>query len=328
MKRQFLTIFPGLLLCAAAVAATPDYKIVDSINIGGAARWDYLYMDSAAQRLYVSHGTSTAVINTQTKKVIGTIAPTEGVHGIAIASDLGIGFTSNGATNTVAVFDLKTLKITATIAVGGKPDAIIYDPATHKVVSFNGSSNDASIIDANTLTVLQTVKVGGKPEFAAVGVKGNIYFNVEDTGMLALLDLNTNTLKQSIALKPCEEPTGLAIDARQQTYSVCSNGLMVISDSKGKALGQAKIGHGVDGVVAMDDYAFSANGADGTISVVGAVNGKFATVATLPSQRGARTIAGDPLTHTLYLPTADFKESNGAGRPQGIDGTFRVIVLK
>ena len=317
-----------LALSGTALAAAPDYKLVDTIKIGGAAKWDYIYMDSAAHRLYVTHGTQTDVVDTQTDKVVGTIADTQGVHGVAIASDLGVGYTSNGATNTVGVFDLKTLKVTGSIKVGVKPDAIVYVAASQKVVSFNGKSKDVSIIDAKTQKVVATVAVPGVPEFAAVGADGNVYFNLEDTGQIASINLASNKLNKPASLTPCEEPTGLAMDDKQRLYSVCANNVMMITGTDGKVLGQVKIGSGPDGVSVLDGYALSANGRDGNITAVGEVDGKFQPVATIPTQVGARTIAVDAATHRIYLPTADFMPAKGEEKRQGVADTFRVLVLQ
>jgi len=328
MKSPFKFTALLLALCGSALAAGPDYKIVDTIKIGGAPRWDYLYMDSDAHRLYVSHATQTDVVDTGSNKVVGTIADTQGVHGIAIAKDLGVGFTTNGTTSTVAVFDLSTLKITSSIAVGSKPDAVVYAPASQKVVVFNGKSNNASIIDAKTMKVVATVAVGGVPEFAVIGADGNVYFNIEDKAQIASIDPASNKLGKVTSIKPCEEPTGLAIDEKQRLYSVCANNVMMVSSLDGKNLAQLKIGSGPDGVAVMDGYAFSANGADGTITVAGEVDGKLQVVATIPSQIGARTIAADPTTHRLYLPTADFKPAVNEERRQGIADTFRVLVVQ
>lgn len=316
------------LPCIGAFAAAPDYKVTHSIAVGGEAKWDYLTMDSAAHQLYVSHGTQTEVIDTQSEKVVGTIAGTEGVHGIAIASDLGLGFTSNGKSNSVTVFDLATLKVQGTIKVGTGPDAIAY--AGGRLVTFNGRSKDATVIDAKAGKVLGTVPVGGKPEYAQAGKDGMIYFNIEDTNELAVLDPDDMELEHHRSLKPCDGPSGLAIDDQQRLYSVCDNKMMIVSDTKGKRLAQVVIGSGPDGVAWMDGMAFSANGADGTITVAGeSVPGKFQSLATITSALGARTIAADPATHKLYLPAADYKPGQAAGeKRQGIPDTFRILVLE
>jgi DNA-binding beta-propeller fold protein YncE len=318
-----------LAVSASTFAAAPSYRIVDTIAIGGEPRWDFIYVDSIHHRLYVSHGTQTEVIDTQTDKRVGTISDTVGVHGIAIADALGLGFTSNGKDNSVAVFNLDSLKRLATIAVGTNPDAIVYDPATQRVITFNGRSKDATVIDANRLAVIGTVAIGGKPEVAAMGKGGNVYFNIEDTKEVAALNPKALTIAQRYSIQACESPSGLAIDRQYRVYSVCDNKLLVVTTPEGKVVGQAPIGAGPDGVAWLDGYAFSANGLDGTISVVGETSaGKFEAVATIATQPGARTITADEMTHKLYLPTADLQPASADGKRHGIADTFRVLVLE
>ena len=147
MKKIIACLFALPLLHSVAAWAAPEYKVSGTIAIGGEARWDYLYVDSEQHRLYVSHGTQTEVIDTQTDKIVGTIADTAGVHGIAVANDLGLGFTSNGKDDSVTVFDLSSLKTRNTVKVGGNPDAIVYVPGSRRVVTFNGRSKDATVVD-------------------------------------------------------------------------------------------------------------------------------------------------------------------------------------
>src|ERR1700722_12261010 len=159
-----------LLMAATAFAAAPEYKVVGKIKIGGAGRWDYVYVDSANHRLYVSHATQTEVIDTATDKVVGTIPDTNGVHGIAIANDLGRGFTSDGMDNDVTIFDLKTLKVLGKVKTGTNPAAIFYEPSSHRVFTFNGRSSDSTAFDAKSGDVVAaSIPVGGKPEIAQVG---------------------------------------------------------------------------------------------------------------------------------------------------------------
>jgi len=327
MKKLVACLFSLPVLAAPALAA-PAYKVSSTIAIGGEARWDYLYADSEQHRLYVSHGTQTEVLDTQTDKIVGTITDTAGVHGIAVANDLGLGFTSNGKDDTITMFDLSSLKTSKTVKVGSNPDAIVYAASSHRVVTFNGRSKDATVVDAKTGTVLGTVPIGGKPEFAQVDPAGIVYFNVEDSAELAVLDPSTLKLTHRYPLKPCESPTGLAIDGQQRLYSVCENKTMIVSAPDGKTLAQVPIGSGPDGVAWLDGYAYSANGADGTISVVGTTaDGKFQTLSTIATAIGARTIAADPVTHKLYLPSADFKPAENGAKRQGIPDTFRILVL-
>ena len=325
MKRLVLML---LALPLAATAAPPALREVARIHVPGETRWDYVTVDSAAHRLYAAHATVTEVIDTATDKLIGTIPDTPGVHGIAIAPDLGKGFISNGRANTITVFDLKTLKSTATIAVGSNPDAILYDPASRRVMAFNGKSQDVTIVDAASGKVAATVPVGGKPEFAQLGANGQVWFNVEDTNELIVLDPTSGRLVRRLPLAPCEGPSGLAVDDQQRLYVVCENRQMVVVSGDATVLARPAIGGGADGVAWMDGAAWSANGQDGTISVVETTSGRFETVATLRSAPGARTIAADPATRRLYLPTAELQSAKEGQRRTGVPGSFYILVLE
>src|ERR1019366_4775937 len=261
-----------LAFTVAAFAAPPSYKVTGKIKIGGAGRWDYVYVDSTNHRLYVSHATQTEVIDTTTDKLVGTIPGTNGVHGIAIAADLGRGFASDGGDNDVTVFDLKTLKVISKVKTGQNPDAIIYEPVSHRVFTFNGRSGDSTAIDAKTGDVVAaSIPVGGKPEFAQVDGKGHIYVNIEDKAEIVEIDAKNALVSKRYSIAPCDSPSGLTFDAKKKyLFSVCENKLMVVSDpAAGTVVGQAPIGGGSDGVAYDDGYAFSANGADGTITMVG-----------------------------------------------------------
>lgn len=331
MKKSLL-----LALAAATVfAAPPAYKVVNKIKIGGGGRWDYAHLDASSHRLYVSHGTQTEVVDTATDKLVGTIPGTTGVHGIAVANDLGRGFASDGGDNDVTVFDLKTLKVLSKVKTGQNPDSIIYEPVSHRVFTFNGRSHDATAIDARTGDVVAaSIPVGGKPEFAQIDGKGHIYANIEDKNEIIQVDAKNALVARRYSIAPCDSPSGLAIDPRGRLYSVCENKLMVISDpAAGKVLGTVPIGLGDDGVAFDDGYAFAANGADGTITMVGETSpGKFEAVATIPSQRSARTIAADPKAHKLYLPAAEFGPPTEAkdgkkGRPSVLPDSFMILVV-
>ncbi len=330
MTADFRSIAAALLvLPALAGAASPSLKEVARIHVGGEARWDYLEVDSPNHRLYVSHGGATEVIDTQSDRVVGQIPDTPGVHGIALAPDLGLGFISDGKADVVTVFDLATLKTVGKVPVGSNPDAILYDPASHHVLTFNGKSKDVSVIDTAQRKVIATTPVGGKPEFARLGQGGRVVFNIEDTSELAVIDPASGQLLRRQPLAPCDSPSGLAVDDRWRSYSVCENQHMVVVDAGGKLVGDAPIGAGADGVAWMDGAAYSANGQDGTISVVrDGAGGKLKTVETIPTAHGARTIAADPATHRLYLPTADLLPAAPGSRPAGVAGSFYVLVLE
>jgi YVTN family beta-propeller protein len=322
-------------MATAAFAAPPTYKVVSKIKIPGGTRWDYAYLDSANHRLYVSHGTQTEVIDTSSDKLIGTIPDTKGVHGIAIAADLNRGFTSDGGDNDVTVFDLKTLKVISKVKTGQNPDAIIYEPVTHRVFTFNGRSSDSTAIDAKTGDVITaSIPVGGKPEFAQVDGKGHVFANIEDKNEIIEIDAKNALVSRRYSIAPCDEPSGLAIDPKGRLYSVCNNKLMIVSDAaSGKVLASPAIGPGTDGVAFDDGYAFSANGGDGTITMVGETSpGKFEPVATIPTMRGARTIAADQKAHKLYLPAAEYGPATEGkdgkkGRPQPVPDSFQIVVV-
>jgi DNA-binding beta-propeller fold protein YncE len=335
MKTSFLLSIGLSALCVVASAAPPAYKVINKIHIGGPGQWDYVYIDSENHRLYVSHATQTEVIDTTTDKVVGTIPDTNGVHGIAVANDLGRGFTSDGKDNDVTIFDLKTLKVLGKVKTGTNPDAIIYEPSTHRVLTFNGRSSDATIFDAKTGTIVTaSLPLGGKPEFAQVDGKGNVYFNSEDKNEIGVIDAKNSTLTKHYSLAPCDGPSGLALDPKKMhLFSVCGKKIMAISDpATGKLLGTADIGLGVDGVAFDDGYAFSANGRDATITMVGETSpGKFEAVATIPTQQGARTIGSDQKAHKLYLPAAEYlpaeTKDGKTGRPQAKPDSFMIVVV-
>src|SRR5579862_5872296 len=223
---------PLLLILAVAALAAPAYKVVGKIKVGGAGRWDYAYADSANHRLYISHGTQTEVIDTATDKLVGTIPDTKGVHGIAVAGDLGRGFTSDGGDNDVTVFDLKTLKVLSKVKTGQNPDAIIYEPVSHRVFTFNGRSSDSTAIDAKSGDVITaSIPVGGKPEFAQVDGKGHIYANIEDKNEIIEIDAKNALVSKRYSIAPCDGPSGLAIDPKKLLlYSVCGNKMMIVSN--------------------------------------------------------------------------------------------------
>jgi DNA-binding beta-propeller fold protein YncE len=327
----------AILACAALPYATASAtQVTATIPLADPARWDYVTVDAQNHRLYVAHRERVDVIDTRSDKLVLQLAPTPGVHGAAPAPDLHRVFTSNGAEGTVGVFDAGSGRLIQVVPVGQGPDAIVYEPATHRVFSFNGRSSDASAIDGRTLKRLAApIPSPGTPEFAVADGRGKVYFNVEDKGELAVLDARTLTIERHYSLAPCEEPSGLALDPQGRLYSVCRNGLMVISDPKqGRVIGQAPIGQGPDGVAWLDGKAYSANGRDGTLSVVTEdMAGHFQTIATIPTARGARTVAADPAQHLLFSPTADFKSqaatpADKPKRPEPIPGTFRVLVIR
>lgn len=334
MRSKLLLVFAAAAV--SALAAPPTYKVVGHIKIGGAGSWDYVYVDSANHHLYVSHATQTEVVDTNTDKVIATIPGTNGVHGIAIAGDLGKGFTSDGADNDVTVFDIKTSKIMgAKIKTGTNPDSIIYEPVTHRVFTFNGRSSDSTAIDAKTNQVITaSIPLGGKPEFSQIDGKGNIYVNIENKNEIVVIDAKNALVTRRYSIAPCDSPSGLTISPKNILYSVCDNKLAIVSDpASGKVLAMPPIGARPDGVAFDDGYAFSANGGDGNISMIGETSpGKYETVATIMTTNGARTIGSDQKAHKLYLPAAEYgppapAKDGKKGRPTVVPDSFQIVVV-
>jgi YVTN family beta-propeller protein len=320
----------------AAAAAPANYALADKWSLPGEGGWDYLSVDPAAHLLYVSRATHVAVVDIASGKVVGDIPDTPGVHGIALAADLGRGYISAGITNRVKVFDLRTRALIDNIAVGTKPDAILYDSYSHKVMTFNGGSDNASVIDTASNTVTATIELGGGPEFARSDGAGHVYVNLEDKNQLALIDMATLKVTARWALPGCDSPTGLALDAaHHRSFSVCSNAVMAILDTQtGRSIATLPIGRGVDGAEfdAESQNVFSSNG-EGTLTVVHESDpDHFTVIQTLATAKGARTLALDPGTHRLYLPTASFGPAPAAAqgtrpRPPILPGTFVVLVV-
>jgi len=337
MKLTLVKSF-AILSFVVACAGLPDKgnAQTSSAKLGGDGGWDYLFMDSAARRLYVSHATHVVVIDVDTFKPVGDIPDTSGVHGIAIAADLGRGFTSNGRDGSVTIFDAKTLKALGSVKVGTNPDAIIYDPASHRVFAFNRGSSDVTAIDAANGTVAGLIALGGHPEFAAADGRGMVYVNLDDKSEVVALDSNKLTVKARWPLAPGEDPSGMAINPKSRRLFIgCGNKkMMVLNADNGRILAALPIGGGVD-ATAFDpgtNLAFSSNG-EGTLTVVHEDSAdKFSVVEDVPTQRGARTLAVDAKTHYVFLATAQFGPPPAATpdrphpRPPMIPGSFVVLV--
>ena len=326
-----------LALATSSYAADSGYHVIKRLKVGGEGGWDYLTVDGAARRLYISRSTHVMVIDLDSDKVVGDIPNTPGVHGIAIAPELNRGFTSNGKSDSSTIFDLKTLKVLGEVKTGGNPDAIVYDPASKKVFTFNGRSKDATVFEAASGKVVRTILFGGKPEFAVADGNGKIYVNIEDTSQVVEIDSLKPQEIQRFSLKPCKDPTGMGLDPEHgRVFSGCHSKIMTVLDTKsGKVIATVPIGANVDGngFDAVTGLAFSSNG-DGTLTVVAEASpGKFKVVETVTTKRGSRTLAIDPKTHNIYLPAAQFsqpEEATPAGvrqRPVMVKDSFEVLVV-
>jgi len=331
----------GLLLVSLwfqtnAYAAVNEYHLIKKLPLGGEGGWDALTVDSHAGRLYLSRGTHVMVVDLSTDRVVGDIPNTPGVHGIALVPDLDRGFISAGKIDTVIIFDLKTLKVLGQVKTGVNPDIILYDSFSKKVFVFNGKSNDATVISPASGEAVGTIALGGKPEFAVSNDNGRIFVNLEDKSEVVEIDSVKQTALRRFPLDPGQEPTGIAFDkAHKHIFSACHNKMMVILDAEtGKVAATVPTGENVDGA-GFDEQtglAFSPNG-DGTLTVIQETAGRYAVVETVPTQYGARTMALDPKTHMVYLPTALFSKTetitlpNGKVRPAMIKNSFTVLVV-
>jgi DNA-binding beta-propeller fold protein YncE len=331
-KPAFLVL--GLISLVASMphlmAAATGYHILNEIKIGGEGGWDYLTVDSAARRLYVSHATHVVVVDLDKNIVVGDIPDTPGVHGIALAPELNKGFISNGRGNNITIFDMKTMKATATVAAEMNPDDICYDRGSQRVFAFNGRSRSATVVDAKSGTVAATIPLPGKPEFSVADGKGHIYTNIEDANEIVEIDAAKAVVLKKYALTGCEGPSGMAMDLKgRRIFSVCGNRVMAVSDpDKGTVIATPAIGAGPDGVVfdPGNGYAMSSNG-DGTMTIVQQAGGKYEVVENIATERGARTIALDEKTHRAYLPTATAGQAAAGGRAPYLPDSFKVVVV-
>ena len=318
-----------ILVSGAAIAASSGYHKAAEISIGGPGQWDLLGVDSIGHRVYVSHQSKVEVLDIDSGEKVGEVPGVAGVHGIAVAPQLNRGYTSNGGTNDVTVFDLKTLQtVGAAIKVGSSPDAIVYEPVSSRVLSYNARSNNVSIIDARTSTVVATVPLDGNPELAVPDGRGKVYSNIESTNTIVEIDALKGVQTKEYSIAPCTGPTGIAMDAKaRKLFSVCSNRVMVISDpDTGKVVATVPIGPGPDSA-AFDPatgLAFSSNGGDGTLTIVQTSAGKYEVVENLPTQMRSRTMILDERTHNLYLPAVD--PAAGGGRGSAPD-SFKILVI-
>jgi YVTN family beta-propeller protein len=329
-----------LLIAAVGVFAAPQgggYKVIRRMPVGGDGGWDYLRVDADAHRIYLSRGTHMMVVDEVSGKVVGDIPNTSGIHGMALAADLGKGFTSNGTANTVSVFDLKTLKVTSEIKTTGEnPDSIIYDPATKRIFTFNGRSANSTVIDATSGQVVGTVALNGKPEEPAVDNKGNVYVNLEDKSAIVQFDAKTLAVKNTWPIAPCMGPSALAVDnAHRRLFAACDKVMGVIDADTGKVVASPLIGGDPDG----NGYdpatgLIFASCREGLVSILHQDSpDKYSAVGNITTQFGTRTMAIDLKTHHVFTVTADFKAAaaptpeNPRPRPTQIADSFVILEL-
>jgi DNA-binding beta-propeller fold protein YncE len=330
MEKILLPVLVSLAVATLCRADEP-YHFIKEIPVGGDSGWDYLSVDSAAQRLYVSHGAEVVVIDLAKDAVVGTITNTPGVHGLAPAPELGRGMITCGRENKAAIINLKTLEILSKVDTGANPDGMLYEPGQQEFYAFNGRGQSATVIDAKSAKLVATIPLGGKPEFAQADSRtGQVFDNLEDQNEVVVIDARTHAITNRWSIAPGEEASGMAIDGKNhRLFLGCHNHLMAMMDStSGKVLATVPIGDGVD-ANAFDpatQFAFASCG-DGTTTIAREDGDQLTVVQTLKTERGARTMTIDPATHKIYLASAKFAAPvEGQRRGKIIPGTFKILI--
>ena len=330
--------FVGLLfcLCHSVAVNAQQYAVVDRIPFSGdQTYWDYLTSDASSHRLYVTRGNEVLILDLDSGKQVASIASMKRVHGVVLAHELNKGFISDGGDNAIVVFDLKSNAVTNKIKVGDAPDAVLYEPTKKRVYAFNAHSHSASVIDAETEKIVATVPLSGIPEFAATDGKGNVFVNIENKSTLVRFDTDGTKVQNEWSLAPCKGPSGLAMDAHgRRLFSVCDNKFMIVTDADtGKQIAQIPVGIEPDAAIydVEKKLVFSSN-CDGTLTVVRQESpDKYAVVQTLKTEREARTMALDPVSHRLFLPSEQIKPGSRppdpGDLPEFTPGTFHMMIV-
>ncbi|HEX5235067.1 MAG TPA: YncE family protein [Silvibacterium sp.] len=341
ISRSFLLLgIAGALLAVAVMpvaAAQGPFRVTAQWKIGGDTWWDYLAVDPMSKLLYVTHGDHVVVIDPTSGKVTHDITGLKGTHGVAFDTSGKFGYISDGGANEIVVFDRKTQAIITRVPAGMNPDGIVFEPVTQTLWAFNGRSKSATVVDDASHKVVATVALPGKPEFPVADGQGNVYDNIEDLSQIVHIDAKTHKVLSAWPTAPCEGPSGLAIDKQhRRLFAVCDGKMAVVDADSGKVVATPTIGDGPDAARfdAKEQLAFSSNG-DGTLSVVKEKSpDSYSVIQTLATKRGARTMALDQSTGTIYVVTADFGPRPAATaaqphpRPALTPGSFVVLVVK
>jgi DNA-binding beta-propeller fold protein YncE len=347
-RRVLLAAVVVLILGSVAITQTKapaagPYQALKTIPVGGPGGWDYAATDEVGRRVYVTHGTKVIVIDIDKDEVVGEITDTPGVHGFAIAPDLGLGFSSNGQESKASIVDLKTLKTTAKVDTGQNPDGILYVPGVQEVYTFNRSRTapSATVFEAKTGKVITTITLPGTPEFAVVDTKaGRIYNNIDSKNEVVAIDIKTHQIVAEWPTAPGEGGSGMAIDlATHRLFIGCDNLMVMMDSTTGKVVGTVPIGAGVDAnrFDPGTKLAFASCGGSGSVTIAREESpDKLVVVQTLETARGARTMTLDPKTHKIYLAAVDYEAAPAqppagnppgkAARPQAVPNSFKVLV--
>ncbi len=331
MKKIVIAFSLVLLLQGNSFCQSSGYRVTDTFHIASNGWWDYIAVN--ANRLYVSHGTQVIILDKNSGDSLGVIPNTTGVHGIAFDNALHKGFTSNGQLNTVTVFNLNTDQVLGQVATGENPDAIFYEDYSKKIITCNGRSHSLSVIDPQTDKVVATIPLSGKPETAVSDGKGKVFVNIEDKSSISEINIKTMKVERTWSIAPGESPSGLSIDRKtHRLFAGCENKMLIVLDAEtGKVISTPATGQGCDGTGFDPElkYVYSSNG-EGTLTVIQELSAnQYKVLENVPTKRGARTMTVDLMTHTVYLPTANFgTPAPGQRRPPMIPGSFQVLVVK
>jgi DNA-binding beta-propeller fold protein YncE len=317
--KQRIAIAGILLGVLAAGAAAAGYHVVKKVAIGGPDKWDYVLVDEAARRVYVTHLDQVNVLDADTGAEVGKIADLKGAHGVALALKAGRGFVTNGLANAVTMFDLKTLQKLGEIPVGDKPDAIVYDPASDRVFAMNGEGNSATAIDPATGKAVGTFPLGEGPEFAVSDGAGHLFVNLEDESKTLRVDSKAMKVTDRWLLASCATPTGIAMDtAHARVFVGCrSKAMAVLNAETGKVVTTLPIGERVDATFfdAATGLVYFSTG-DGAVSIFHEdTPDKYTLAETVKTLPGGRTMALDLKTRRIYVPAMD-------------EGKFTVLILE
>jgi DNA-binding beta-propeller fold protein YncE len=330
--KKFNQLFVLLALLPFLAVNAQGLKVQKTFPIKSAGGYDYITVDSVSDNLYVSHGTQVNILNKTTGDSIGVISSDKDVHGIAIAHEFGKGYITNGGANSVLIFDLKTNKILGSAPTGMFADGIFYDDFSKKIISCNGRSKNMTVVDPVTDQSIATIQLTGWPETATSDGAGKIYVNNSEKSEIDVIDATTYKIINTWPIKPGKDNSGLTIDRQTMRLFIgCGNKLLTVMDAtNGKVITTVPIGDECD-AIGFDKKLktiYSSNG-EGTLTVIKELSAnKFKVEQTLTTQKGARTIAVDQITHTLYLPTGQFAPKKpGTFRPSVIPGTFKVLVV-
>jgi YVTN family beta-propeller protein len=334
VKRILWIVVSAFIFTAIPVFSQQQFKIAERVKLGGEGFWDYLTYDPDGRRLFITRGSHVMVLDANSLKVTGDIPDLSQIHGVALAPELNRGFVSNGGDNSVTIFDLKTLAKLGSVKVGDHPDAILYDPFSKHVFTFNARSQDSTVVDASSGKVAGTVALGGKPEFPATDGKGKVYVNIEDKNQIAEIDSSKLTVLNTWPIAPCDEPSAMAIDAEHhRLFAGCHNKMMAVVDAtSGKVVSTVPIGEGVDAgrFNPKTQEVFMSCG-EGVLTVIHEDSpDKYSVKQNVATVRGARTMALDPESDTVYLVTAQREDKPAAPglRLAMVPGSFELIVVK